>query len=579
MLLQGIAAAPGVAMGPALVLKNDTHTVECYEIAPEQIQEEAERLEAHIRLAISQLEALIEQTRAAVGSEQAKIFESQIWLLEDEEFTGAAKEAILSKRINAEAALDDASKAIIGIFESMEDEHLRERAADIRDITSRVLRLLEGKDARPQQESGAPVILVAHDLTPSDTAQLDRSSTAGFVTDIGGRTSHSAIMARSMEIPAVVGSREGTVQVKTGDYVIVDGSLGQVYINPESAIIKEYKAKQIRFAARRAELKKYDGQPSRTADGHRVELVANIGNAQDALAAKQSGAEGIGLYRTEFLYMGRQQFPTEQEQFQAYKVAAEIFGKDQPVIIRTLDIGGDKELPYLDLPKEANPFLGYRAIRMCLEETELFKTQLRAIVKASAYGNIKLMFPMIATLQELRQAKALLAEVQNELERENVEFNRSMEVGIMIEVPGAALVADQLAKEADFFSIGTNDLVQYVMAADRMNERLAYLNEPFQPAVLRIIDHVIQAAHREGKWVGMCGEMAGNLTAIPILLGMGLDEFSMSGGAVLAARALLHQLDRHEMKRLAEEVLQMTSSEQIKLHVESRVPAIAEWRA
>lgn len=579
MLIQGIAAAPGIAMGPAMILDGEPRIVARYDIAEDKVQDEAKRLEAHIRLAIDQLEALIEHTRVTVGAEQAKIFESQIWLLEDEEFTGAAKETIRSKRINAEAALDEASKSIIGIFESMEDEHLRERATDIRDITNRVMRLLEGREEKTPLGFEAPAILFAHDLTPSDTAQLDRSRTAGFVTNIGGRTSHSAIMARSMEIPAVVGTREGTTQVQPGDYVIVDGSQGKVYINPEQATIEGYREKQIRFEAHRAELKKYDGQPSLTADGHPLELVANIGNAQDALAAKASGAEGIGLYRTEFLYMGRNQFPTEQEQFQAYKVVAEIFGKDQPVIIRTLDIGGDKELPYLDLPKEANPFLGYRAIRMCLEETELFKTQLRAIVKASAYGNVKLMFPMIATLQELRQAKALLAEVQNELDQEHIEFNRKMEVGIMIEVPGAALIADQLAKEADFFSIGTNDLVQYVMAADRMNERLSYLTEPFQPAVLRIIDHVIKAAHREGKWVGMCGEMAGNLTAVPILLGMGLDEFSMSGASVLGVRALLHKLNREEMKQLTEDVLQMTSAEQIKGYVESKVPAIAEWKA
>jgi len=578
VLLQGIAAAPGVAIGPALVIQKGPQVVKRYEISKEQVQAEAERLETHIQLAILQLKALIEHTTATVGLEQAKIFESQIWLLQDEEFTGVAKDAILAQRINAEAALDEASKAIIAIFESMEDERLGERAADIRDVTNRVMRLLEGKDKEMQQESEEPVILFAHDLTPSDTAQLDRNKTAGFVTDIGGRTSHSAIMARSMDVPAVVGLKVGTKQVKTGDYVIIDGSEGAVYINPEQTTIDEYKDKQIRFEKRRTELKKYDGQPSITADGQQVELVANIGNAQDAWTAKNSGAEGIGLYRTEFLYMGRNQFPTEEEQFQAYKVVVEMFGKEQPVVIRTLDIGGDKELPYLDLPKEANPFLGHRAIRLCLQETELFKTQLRAIVKASAYGNVKLMFPMIATLQELRQAKELLAEVQNELEQENIAFNRDMEVGLMIEVPGAALIADQLAKEADFFSIGTNDLVQYVMAADRMNERLSYLTEPFQPAVLRIIHHVIKAAHREGKWVGMCGEMAGNLTALPILLGMGLDEFSMSGGSVLAARALLHKLDRHEMIQLVEDVLQMSSAEQIKCYVEGKVPAITDWR-
>lgn len=579
MLLQGIAAAPGFAMGPAFMLQERTETVEKYVLAEDKVQDEAKRLEEHVQLAIRQLEALIIQTRNNVGEEQAKIFESQILLLEDEEFTGAAKESILTEHVNAEAALEAASKMIVAIFESMEDEHLRERAADIRDVTNRVMRLLKGQDEDPLSGIAAPVILFAHDLTPSDTAQLDRSKTAGFVTSIGGKTSHSAIMARSMDIPAVVGLRDGTAQVKSGDYVILDGGQGIVHVNPSQDIVEQYKAKQARFDSRRAELKKYGDQPTVTADGHRVELVANIGNPKDALAAKNSGAEGIGLYRTEFLYMGRDSFPTEEEQFQAYKVVAEMFGKDQPVVIRTLDIGGDKELSYLDLPKEANPFLGIRAIRLCFEEVELFKTQLRAIVKASAFGNIKLMYPMIATLQELRQANRLLAEVKAELDRDGISYNRDMEVGIMIEVPGAALVADQLAKEADFFSIGTNDLVQYVMAADRMNERLAYLAEPFQPAVLRIIHQVIQAAHREGKWVGMCGEMAGNLTAVPILLGMGLDEFSMGGGSVLATRALLHKLDRTEMKRLAEDVLQLTSAEEIKSYVESKVEAIADLRA
>ncbi|MFE5324009.1 phosphoenolpyruvate--protein phosphotransferase [Paenibacillus sp. NPDC056579] len=579
MRLQGIAAASGFAMGPAFMLQERSGTVEKYNVAEDRVQAEASRLQEHVQLAIRQLEALIVQTRNNVGEEQAKIFESQILLLEDEEFTGAAVQSVLSERINAEAALEAASQMIISIFESMEDEHLRERAADIRDVTNRVMRLLRGEDGDPLSAISEPVVLFAHDLTPSDTAQLDRSKTAGFVTAIGGKTSHSAIMARSMGIPAVVGMGGAMTQVQAGDYIILDGAQGIVYVNPEPSVIEEYKAKQAKFESRRAALMRYMNQPTVTADGHSVELVANIGNPKDAHSAKELGAEGVGLYRTEFLYMGRNSFPSEEEQFQSYKVVAEVFGKDQPVVIRTLDVGGDKELPYLELPKEANPFLGVRAIRLCLEETELFKTQLRAIVKASAFGNIKLMYPMIATLNELRQANGLLAEVKAELDREGIPYNREMEVGIMIEVPGAALIADQLAKEVDFFSIGTNDLVQYVMAADRMNERLSYLAEPFQPAVLRLIYQVIQAAHREGKWVGMCGEMAGNLTAVPILLGMGLDEFSMSASSVLPARALLHKLNRADMEQLAEHVLQLASAEDIKSYVEEQVKAIADLRA
>ncbi|NRF95846.1 phosphoenolpyruvate--protein phosphotransferase [Paenibacillus frigoriresistens] len=576
MNLQGIAAAPGIAMGPAFILQQDNSIVEKYNIDEAELEAETKRFEAKVNVAIEQLQQLIETTRHNIGDEKAKIFETHIFLLEDEELVGAAKEAILAERINAEAALDGAAQAIIAMFESMEDENLRERAADIRDVTSRVMRLLKGQDDSALTAIQEPVVLIAHDLTPSDTAQLNRNKTVGFITEIGGKTSHSAIMARSMQIPAVVGLRDAGTQVQSGDYVILDGNRGVVLVNPGPEMINHYKQLQRKDEARQAELRRFMERPSVTADGHKVELAANIGNPKDAFAAKGNGAEGIGLYRSEFLYMGRNDLPTEDEQYQAYKVVAEMFGQEQPVVIRTLDIGGDKELPYLSLPEEANPFLGYRAIRLCLDQVELFKTQLRAIVRASAFGNIKLMYPMIATLQELRQANALLNEVKAGLEQENIAFNRQMEVGMMIEVPGAAIIADQLAKEVDFFSIGTNDLVQYVMAADRMNERVSYLSEPLQPAVLRIIKQVIDAAHARGKWVGMCGEMAGNLTAVPILLGMGLDEFSMGGGSVLPVRALLNKLRYSEMRALAEEVLELVSSEEIRSYVESNVPAIAE---
>ncbi|MEV3223119.1 phosphoenolpyruvate--protein phosphotransferase [Paenibacillus larvae] len=576
MELRGIAAASGYAMGPAFLLQETEAEIVRRELSPEEAEMEVKRFEAEVNQSIAELEELKVQTEEKMGEEHANIFGTHILVLQDEEYIGRVKEMIQSNRINAEAALEDATQEIVTLFESMDNEYLRERAADIRDVSKRIMNHLLGLEAGGLSQVKDSVVLLAHDLTPSDTAQLDRDKIAGFATNIGGRTSHSAIMARSMEIPAVVGLNDVTAKVKSGDYVILDGAKGILLINPEESVIASYKELQQKYEARLQELKKFHDKPSVTADGHLLEIVSNIGNPQDAHAAERSGAEGIGLYRSEFLYMGRQSLPSEEEQFDAYKVVAEIFGSKAPVVIRTLDIGGDKELPYMDLPKEANPFLGYRAIRLCLDRKDIFKTQLRAILRASSFGNIKLMYPMIATMQELRETNAILAEVKQELDKENIPYNREMEVGMMIEVPAAALVADQLAREVDFFSIGTNDLVQYTMAADRMNERVSYLTEPFNPAVLRLIRNVINAAHQQGKWAGMCGEMAGNLTAIPLLVGLGLDEFSMSAGSILSARALMSRLNRPEMQKLAEEALNMTSAEEIKQYVESKVPAVAE---
>lgn len=576
MELRGIAAASGYAMGPAFLLQETEAEIVRRELSPEEAEMEVKRFEAEVNQSIAELEELKVQTEEKMGEEHANIFGTHILVFQDEEYIGRVKEMIQSNRINAEAALEDATQEIVTLFESMDNEYLRERAADIRDVSKRIMNHLLGLEAGGLSQVKDSVVLLAHDLTPSDTAQLDRDKIAGFATNIGGRTSHSAIMARSMEIPAVVGLNDVTAKVKSGDYVILDGAKGILLINPEESVIASYKELQQKYEARLQELKKFHDKPSVTADGHLLEIVSNIGNPQDAHAAERSGAEGIGLYRSEFLYMGRQSLPSEEEQFDAYKVVAEIFGSKAPVVIRTLDIGGDKELPYMDLPKEANPFLGYRAIRLCLDRKDIFKTQLRAILRASSFGNIKLMYPMIATMQELREANAILAEVKQELDKENIPYNREMEVGMMIEVPAAALVADQLAREVDFFSIGTNDLVQYTMAADRMNERVSYLTEPFNPAVLRLIRNVINAAHQQGKWAGMCGEMAGNLTAIPLLVGLGLDEFSMSAGSILSARALMSRLNRPEMQKLAEEALNMTSAEEIKQYVESKVPAVAE---
>ncbi|BFH59554.1 phosphoenolpyruvate--protein phosphotransferase [Paenibacillus azoreducens] len=574
--LQGIAAASGYAMGPAFILQDTQAEIIRRTLPPEETELEIKRLESTVDQSIAELEELKAWTEETIDEEHAKIFATHILVLQDEEYIGRAKEMIQNGRINAEAALNDATEEIVALFESMDNEYLRERAADIRDVSKRMMKHLLGLEADGLDQVKDPVVLLANDLTPSDTAQLDREKIAGFATNIGGHTSHSAIMARSMEIPAVVGLNEVTSKVKPGDYVILDGAKGTLLINPPESVIASYQVLQQQYNACMQELKKFHDQPSVTADGHLLEIVSNVGNPQDAYAAKRSGAEGIGLYRTEFLYMGCESLPSEEVQFDAYKVVAEIFGSTAPVVIRTLDIGGDKELPYMDLPKEANPFLGYRAIRLCLDRKDIFKTQLRAILRASAFGNIKLMYPMIATMQELREANSILAEAKQELDKENIPYNREMEVGMMIEVPSAALIADILIQEVDFFSIGTNDLVQYTMAADRMNERVSYLSEPLNPAILRLIRNVIHAAHQHGKWVGMCGEMAGNLTAIPILVGLGLDEFSMSTGSILSARALMSKLNRAEMQALAEEALNMTSAEEIKQYVNNKVPAVAE---
>lgn len=574
MLLQGIPAASGYSIGQAVILEHNTTEIERKSI--HDVQAEVERLQTAAQQAVKELEEIKESTAQKLGEHHAEIFATHILVLQDEEFIGQAIEQVRTEQVNAEYALSKVTQQLVDIFNHMDSEYMRERAADFRDVSNRVLNLLLGKKINSSHNFDKEVVLFAYDLTPSDTAQLDRSKVVGFATNIGGRTSHSAIMARSMEIPAVVGLKNATEMVHTGDTIILDGASGIILINPDQDTIAEYRSKKTKFEQRKEEIKRFKDKPSITADGYEVELAANIGNPQDALGARNHGAEGVGLYRTEFLYMGRNQFPTEAEQYHSYTAVCETLGSTQPVIIRTLDIGGDKELPYLQLPKEMNPFLGYRAIRLCLDRKSLFKTQLRAILRASAHGNIKLMYPMIATLLELREANAILAEAKAELKAEGIAYNTKMEVGIMIEVPAAAIMADQLANEVDFFSIGTNDLVQYTMAADRMNEQVAHLTQPFNPAILRLIKMVIDAAHQEGKWVGMCGEMAGNVRAVPLLLGLGLDEFSMNASSVLPVRVLLSQLNRQEMMELATEALQLATAEEIQLLVIERVQAIQQ---
>lgn len=576
MNLKGIAAAPGYAIGPAFVMK-DTHVkVERKTLSAAEAKAEVVRFSEIVKQAIEQVKEIQEQARIKMGDEQAEIFESHILVLHDDEFVGRTKEVIEEKSMNAEAALDEVTEELVTFFESMDNEYMNERAADFRDLSKRLHNLLTGVKQTSLSDFEKPVVLITDDLTPSDSAQLDRDRVAGFATNIGGRTSHSAIMARSMEIPAVVGLKDVTERLQDGDMVILDGTTGEMIVKPSAEQIAEYEAKKVSFEKRKSEFKKYLNASSVTADGHQVEVVANIGNPGDAHNAHKNGAEGIGLFRTEFLYMGRTNFPTEEEQFAAYKEVAETFGKDHPIVIRTLDIGGDKELDYLELPKEMNPFLGYRAIRLCLDEQEMFKTQLRAILRASAFGNVKIMYPMIATIVELRAANAILAEVKADLDAAGIAYHKELEVGIMIEIPAAVLVSDQLAKEADFFSIGTNDLVQYTMAADRMNEKVSHLTQPMNPSVLRLIRMVIENAHREGKWVGMCGEMAGNPIAVPLLLGLGLDEFSMSASSVLPARVLMSKISLADAKEVAAKALDMQTAEEIERYVQESFPQIAE---
>lgn len=577
--MRGIPAAAGYAIGPAWVMRNAEIKLEKRSLADSELDAEIARFDLALEESRKELEALVETTKERMGEHEAEIFETHLLFLEDDELIGGTRRKIRGDKMNAEYALHEASSEIIAMIESLDDEYLKERAADFRDVTRRILGKLTGQASASwtSAASGQPFVLLAQDLTPSDTAMLDKDKVAGFATEIGGRTSHSAIMARSLGIPAVVGLGSALASVQNGQMVVLDGVEGTLYIDPPASVVEAYRRKQGEHAGKLEAYRAFVDRPSVTADGQAVELVANIGNPRDALAAKEAGAEGVGLYRTEFLYMDRDALPTEDEQFEAYRQAVEAFGKDQPVVIRTLDIGGDKKLPYLPLPEEENPFLGVRAIRLCLEREDIFRTQLRAILRASAFGNVKIMFPMIATLQEWQAASAVLAAAKSELASEGVAFNAELETGIMIEIPAAAVMADQLAKAVDFFSIGTNDLVQYMMAADRMNEKLAHLNDPFHPPVLRLIRGVIRAAASEGKWVGMCGEMAGQPLAIPLLLDMGLHEFSMSGSAVLPARALLSQLSRDAVAGLAEEALGLSDPEEVKALVKQRVPAVSEF--
>ena len=551
--LQGIAASDGIAIAKVYTLTEPD--LSFTKISVEDTDNEISRLEEALVVSTKEIELIKETALKNLGEEEAQVFEAHLMVLSDPELVGQVKDAITSQKVNAEHALKEVSDMFISIFAGMEDNpYMQERAADIRDVSKRILANLLGVKIPSPATIKDEVVVVAGDLTPSDTAQLNRQYVKAFVTDIGGRTSHSAIMARSLEIPAIVGTKEITSLAKDGDLIIIDGLSGDVFLNPSEEVVAEYRAKAEAFAAQQAEWEKLKDADTFTKDGHQVELAANIGTPKDLEGVIHNGAEGVGLYRTEFLYMDSHDMPTEEDQFEAYKAVLEgMNGK--PVVVRTMDIGGDKELPYLPLPHEMNPFLGYRAIRISLNEPEMFRTQLRALLRASVYGKLRIMFPMIATLNDFRGAKALLLEEKAKLVAEGVAVSDDIQVGIMIEIPAAAVLAHQFAKEVDFFSIGTNDLIQYTMAADRMNERVSYLYQPYNPSILTLIKHVIDSAHKEGKWAGMCGEMAGDQTAVPLLVGLGLDEFSMSASSVLKTRSLISKLTLEEMKALADKAI------------------------
>ncbi|MDF7683678.1 phosphoenolpyruvate--protein phosphotransferase [Lactobacillus sp. ESL0679] len=547
--LKGIAASDGIAVAPAYLLVEPDLSFTKTTVA--DTASELARFKKATAASVKEVEQIRDSAKKSLGEDEAQVFEAHLMILNDPEFTGAIETEIKDQKVNSEAALDETAQKFIAIFEGMTDNaYMQQRAADVRDVSKRVMAHLLNKELPNPAAIDHEVIVVAHDLTPSDTAQLNKQFVKGFVTDIGGRTAHSAIMARSLELPAVVGTDSVTKDVENGQTLVVDGLNGDAVVEPSDEQVADYKQKSEAFLAQKAEWEKLKNEPSVTADGKKFTIAANIGTPNDMQGVNDNGAEAVGLYRTEFLYMDSKDFPTEDQQFEAYKEVIEgMHGKQ--VIIRTMDIGGDKHLDYWDLPDEMNPFLGVRAIRLSLKNEDIFRTQLRALLRASAYGKLGIMFPMIGTLNELRKAKAILAEEKAKLTSDGVKIGDNLEVGMMIEVPAAAVLADQFAKEVDFFSIGTNDLIQYTMAADRGNDNVSYLYQPANPSVLRLIKHTIDAAHENGIWCGMCGEAAGDSTMFPILLSMGLDEYSMSATSILRIRSLMREFNTEDIKELA----------------------------
>ncbi|WP_251342038.1 phosphoenolpyruvate--protein phosphotransferase [Staphylococcus aureus] len=560
-LIKGIAASDGVAIAKAYLLVEPDLTFDKNEKVTD-VEGEVAKFNSAIEASKVELTKIRNNAEVQLGADKAAIFDAHLLVLDDPELIQPIQDKIKNENANAATALTDVTTQFVTIFESMDNEYMKERAADIRDVSKRVLSHILGVELPNPSMIDESVVIVGNDLTPSDTSQLNKEFVQGFATNIGGRTSHSAIMSRSLEIPAIVGTKSITQEVKQGDMIIVDGLNGDVIVNPTEDELIAYQDKRERYFADKKELQKLRDADTVTVDGVHAELAANIGTPNDLPGVIENGAQGIGLYRTEFLYMGRDQMPTEEEQFEAYKEVLEAMNGKR-VVVRTLDIGGDKELSYLNLPEEMNPFLGYRAIRLCLAQQDIFRPQLRALLRASVYGKLNIMFPMVATINEFREAKAILLEEKENLKNEGHDISDDIELGIMVEIPATAALADVFAKEVDFFSIGTNDLIQYTLAADRMSERVSYLYQPYNPSILRLVKQVIEASHKEGKWTGMCGEMAGDETAIPLLLGLGLDEFSMSATSILKARRQINGLSKNEMTELANRAVDCATQEEV----------------
>ncbi|MBF0367124.1 MAG: phosphoenolpyruvate--protein phosphotransferase [Oligoflexia bacterium] len=558
----GSVVSFGLVAAKALVVKSLELKISKESIAPSQVSTEVARLESAISSSVLELQEVRSHANAKMGAESAAIFEAHLLMLNDPELFEKTKEVIATQLVNTEFAFHQVSEEFIALFSSMDDEYMRERALDVRDISRRVLRHLLGVQEANLAHLPEEVILVAYDLTPSQTAVMDKNKVVGMVTEVGGKTSHTAIMANSLGIAALVGVNKITAEIQSGDQLAINGETGELYLHPDPEQLSDLMKRKDAYLQKRKILESLKGVPSTTPDGQQVHLLANIASDEELKFVLASDAEGIGLFRTEFLYMNRTSLPSEEEQFLVYrKVLQEIQGR--PVTIRTIDIGGDKEIDYLNLPKELNPFLGVRAIRLCFKRPELFKTQLRALLRASVYGHLKIMFPMISSLEELLAAKAVVDEVKNALQSEGIPFAPNLPLGIMIEVPSAAIISDVLAQHVDFFSIGTNDLIQYTLAVDRLNQELQSLYSPFNLACLRLIELTIKNGKQHGIEVGMCGSVAGSEEMIPLLLGMGLDEFSMSARQILPARKVVTSTTKAFALEIAAKVLSMHSGQEI----------------
>jgi phosphotransferase system enzyme I (PtsI) len=571
--IKGIPASGGIAIGPAYKLGKEEFNISKQPIEESGIPLQIELFEEALIQTRKEILGLQKRIAKDMGQDAADIFDAHLLVLEDRMLIEEVILRIKKERLNVAYIFSEVLKKYINVFSKIEDEYLKERTADINDVGKRILRHLTGRIPKPLDELKERVIIVAHDLSPSDTAAMHRKNVVAFVTDIGGKTSHTAIMAKSLEIPAVVGLENATREIDTGDTLIVDGTAGLAIINPDKRTLEVYRREEEKFINLVQKFVGVKDLPAQTLDGKRVRIAANIELPEEIPSIKRHGAEGIGLYRTEFFYMNRKDLPSEEEHYQAYKFVAEEF-KPHEVIIRTLDLGGDKFLSQLEVPQEMSAFLGWRAIRFCLARPDIFKVQIRAILKASAHGNLRIMYPMISGIEEFKQAEAILEECKKELHKEKVTFNEDIQVGAMIEVPSAAMTADLLAEEADFFSIGTNDLIQYSLAVDRTNEKVAYLYEPAHPAVLRMIRNIIEAAHNKGIWVGMCGEMAGDTAFVPLLLGLGLDEFSIPSIVIPEVKYIIRAINMVDAKEIADSALKLSTGKEVKEFCFNRIHQI-----